>query len=157
LMNNQGGIVAMDNAKERLKLLEENCARLGVTCVEPVSPSTLNSQPSTGFDRVLVDAPCSNTGVMRRRVDLRWRIQPAEIQRLRNLQLDLLKQAAPRVKSGGVLVYSTCSLEPEENVEVVKQFLSEHAEFRLEYERELLPFVDNTDGAFVARLQCAKA
>ena len=90
---------------------------------------------------------------MRRRVDLRWRIQPEEIQRLRDQQLDLLKQAASLVKSGGVLVYSTCSLEPEENAEVVKQFSNEQAEFRLDYEHELLPFVDNVDGAFVARLE----
>jgi 16S rRNA (cytosine967-C5)-methyltransferase len=105
------------------------------------------------FDRILVDTPCSNTGVMRRRVDLRWRIQPEEIERLRTAQLDLLKQAAPQVKPGGVLVYSTCSLEPEENQEVVKQFLHEHADFKLEYERELLPFTDNVDGAYVAQLK----
>jgi len=152
LMNNRGRIVAMDNSGERLKLLEENCARLGVTCVEPVLPSTLNSQPSTRFDRVLVDAPCSNTGVMRRRVDLRWRVQPKEISRLQETQLGLLKQAALALKPGGVLVYSTCSLEPEENAEVVKEFLSNRAEFTLEDERELLPFVDNVDGAYVARL-----
>ncbi len=163
LMNNQGRIVAQDISTERLKLVQENCARLGVTCVETILPSTLNSlpgqsgattgQPLTCFDRILVDVPCSNTGVMRRRVDLRWRIQPEEIQRLCDLQLNLLKQAAPRVKSGGVLVYSTCSLEPEENQEVVKQFLSGHKEFKLESECELLPFVDNVDGAFVARLK----
>jgi 16S rRNA (cytosine967-C5)-methyltransferase len=163
LMNNQGRIVAQDVSDERLKWIQENCARLGVTCVEPVLPSTFNSlpgqsgattgQPSTDFDRVLVDAPCSNTGVMRRRVDLRWRIQPEEIGRLCAAQLDLLKQAALKLKPGGVLVYSTCSLEPEENGEVVKQFLSDHADFKLESERELLPFVDNVDGAYVARLQ----
>jgi 16S rRNA (cytosine967-C5)-methyltransferase len=89
---------------------------------------------------------------MRRRVDLRWRIQPAEIERLRTVQLNLLQQAATQMKPGGVLVYSTCSLEPEENGEVVKQFLSERADFKLDYERELLPFADNVDGAFVARL-----
>jgi 16S rRNA (cytosine967-C5)-methyltransferase len=153
LMNNQGRIVAVDNSRERLKLLQENCARLGATCVETILASTLNPQLSTGFDRILMDAPCSNTGVMRRRVDLRWRIQPKEIPRLRDQQLDLLKRAASLVKSGGVLVYSTCSLEPEENAEVVKQFSNEHAEFRLDYEHELLPFVDNVDGAFVARLE----
>jgi 16S rRNA (cytosine967-C5)-methyltransferase len=162
LMNNQGRIVAQDVSDERLKWIQENCARLGVTCVEPVLLSTFNSlpgqsgattgQPSTGFDRVLVDAPCSNTGVMRRRVDLRWRIQPEEIERLRTAQLDLLQQAATQVKPGGALVYSTCSLEPEENGEVVKQFLNEHADFKLESEHELLPFADQVDGAFVARL-----
>jgi 16S rRNA (cytosine967-C5)-methyltransferase len=153
LMNNQGRIVAQDVSEERLKWIQENCARLGVTGVETVLPSTLNLQPSTGFDRILVDAPCSNTGVMRRRVDLRWRIQPAEIERLRAAQLDLLQQAATGVKPGGVLVYSTCSLEPEENQEVVKQFLTGHSDFKLESERELLPFADNVDGAYVAQLK----
>jgi 16S rRNA (cytosine967-C5)-methyltransferase len=93
---------------------------------------------------------------MRRRVDLRWRIQPEEIERLRAAQLDLLKQAAIQLKPGGVLVYSTCSLEPEENGEVVKQFLSDHADFKLESDRELLPFVDNVDGAFAAALVKAR-
>jgi 16S rRNA (cytosine967-C5)-methyltransferase len=156
LMNNQGRIVAQDVSEERLKWIQENCARLGVTCVETILPSALNSQPSTGFDRILVDAPCSNTGVMRRRVDLRSRIQLKEIERLRIAQLDLLNQAATRVKPGGILVYSTCSLEPEENGEVVKQFLSDHADFKLESERELLPFVDNVDGVFVAALVKAR-
>ncbi len=76
------------------------------------------ANPAKRFDRILVDAPCSNTGVMRRRVDLRWRIRPEEIERLRAAQLELLRQAAPRLKPGGTLVYSTCSLEPEENGEV---------------------------------------
>jgi 16S rRNA (cytosine967-C5)-methyltransferase len=153
LMNNQGRIVAHDIFPDRLKLIEENCRRLGVTCVETVLPSTINSQPSTLFDRILVDAPCSNTGVMRRRVDLRWRISPEEISRLQQTQLDLIKLAATKLKPGGVLVYSTCSLEPEENSEVVKEFLREHKNFKLENERELLPFADNVDGAYVARLK----
>jgi 16S rRNA (cytosine967-C5)-methyltransferase len=152
LMNNQGRIVAQDVSDERLKWIQENCARLGVTCVKTILPSAFSLQP-LAFDRVLVDAPCSNTGVMRRRVDLRWRIQPEEIERLRTAQLDLLKQAATQVKPGGFLVYSTCSLEPEENGEVVKQFLNDHTNFKLECERELLPFVDNVDGAYVARMK----
>ena len=165
LMNNQGRVVAQDVSDERLKWIQENCARLGVTCVEiqraaGILPAGLGKKDGTAsgtlaarFDRILVDAPCSNTGVMRRRVDLRWRIQPSEIERLRSAQLDLLQQAATQVKPGGVLVYSTCSLEPEENGEVVKQFLSERADFKLESERELLPFVDNVDGAYVAQLK----
>jgi 16S rRNA (cytosine967-C5)-methyltransferase len=151
-IKNKGKIVACDISEERLKLIQENCARLGISCVETILSSTLNSQPST-FNRVLVDAPCSNTGVMRRRVDLRWRISPEEILRLQQTQLDLLKLAATKLKSGGVLVYSTCSLEPEENSEVVKEFLREHKNFKLESERELLPFADNVDGAYVARLK----
>ena len=163
LMNNQGRIVAQDVSDERLKWIQENCQRLGVTCVElqraagilsaeQTKDGTASGTLAARFDRILVDAPCSNTGVMRRRVDLRWRIQPAEIERLRTAQLDLLQQAATQVKPGGVLVYSTCSLEPEENGEVVKHFLNEHADFKLESEHELLPFVDNVDGAYVAKL-----
>jgi 16S rRNA (cytosine967-C5)-methyltransferase len=152
LMGNEGRLTAHDLTSERLQLVEENCARLGVTCVQAVLPSTLNSQPSTFYDRVLVDAPCSNTGVMRRRVDLRWRIRPEELGRLRTMQLDLLRRGASLLKPTGVLAYSTCSLEPEENREVVKESLAADKRFRLERELELLPFVDKVDGAYVARL-----
>jgi 16S rRNA (cytosine967-C5)-methyltransferase len=152
MMDDTGKIVAQDIGPDRLKLIRENCARLGVTCVENILPSAFSLQPSA-FDRVLIDAPCSNTGVMRRRVDLRWRISPEEISRLQKTQLELLRQAATKLKPGGVLVYSTCSLEPEENSEVVKEFLREQQHFNLETERQLLPFVDGVDGAFVARLK----
>jgi 16S rRNA (cytosine967-C5)-methyltransferase len=141
-MNNEGKVVACDISEERLKLVQDNCARLGVTCAETLLPSALDSRPST-FDRILVDAPCSNAGVMRRRVDLRWRISPEEISRLQQTQLNLLKLAATKLNPGGVLIYSTCSLEPEE-----------HKYFKLESERELLPFADNVDGAYVARILC---
>ena len=161
LMRNEGRLLAHDTTPNRLKLIKQNCARLGVTCVQTVLPSTLNSQPSTTLDRILIDAPCSNTGVMRRRVDLRWRIRPQEIGRLRATQLELLRQAASLLKPGGRLVYSTCSLEPEENNDVVNEFLARHADFRLERSRELLPFEDAVDGTYVARLvkggQCLAA
>ena len=90
---------------------------------------------------------------MRRRVDLRWRISPEEILRLQQTQLNLLKVAATKLYPGGVLVYSTCSLEPEENSEVVGEFLRGHKSFKLETERQLLPFADCVDGAYVARLK----
>ncbi len=154
LMQNRGRIIAQDNQPARLELIRENCTRLGVTCAEvSVAPEGIIANPAKRFDRILVDAPCSNTGVMRRRVDLRWRVRLEEIERLRTAQLELLRQAAPRLKPGGTLIYSTCSLEPEENGEVVKQFLGEHAQFKLEQERELLPFVEGVDGAYVAKLR----
>jgi 16S rRNA (cytosine967-C5)-methyltransferase len=154
LMGNQGMVIAHDTAPDRLALIHENCARLGVACVQTLpSPSTSPaSLPISHFDKVLVDAPCSNTGVMRRRVDLRWRIRPEEIERLRLQQLELLRHAASLVKPGGILVYSTCSLEPEENQQVIGQFLREQPELKLEQERELMPFQDGVDGAFVGRL-----
>lgn len=147
-MHNRGRIAARDSQPERLKLVRENCTRLGITCVE-----FSDSDPTPGFDRILLDAPCSNTGVLRRRVDLRWRIKPGEIERLRQTQQALLEQAAPQLKPGGTLVYSTCSLEPEENESVTQDFLGRHGNFKLERQRQLLPFADGVDGAYVARLR----
>jgi 16S rRNA (cytosine967-C5)-methyltransferase len=151
LMQNRGRIVARDNDAGRLKIVRENCDRLGVTCVETEGAGRKPDAPAQ-FDRILVDAPCSNTGVMRRRVELRWRVTAAEIERLRKVQLELLRQAALELKPEGVLVYSTCSLEPEENAKVVEQFLSEHPKFTLSKEREFTPFNDGVDGAYVAKL-----
>jgi len=165
LLHNQGRIVARDVSEARLGLIQDNCRRLGVTCVDFSRPSAsveatsattrdaLHTVTFPAFDRVLVDAPCSNTGVIRRRVDLRWRLRPEEIERLRKSQLALLTDAAAAVKPGGLLVYSTCSLEPEENQDVVKQFLATHPEFQSVSERKLLPFADGTDGAYAAALR----
>jgi 16S rRNA (cytosine967-C5)-methyltransferase len=153
-MENRGEIIAADSSNSRLGLVAENCRRLGVKIVATLAcEGTRLSRCLRGdpFDRVLVDAPCSNTGVMRRRPDLRWRIEEKEIARLATLQLKLLDQAAELTKSGGGLVYSTCSLEPEENERVVEQFLGSHADVRLETTRSLFPPHDECDGAFVAR------
>ena len=170
LMSNTGKIIAADVSEDRLKLLNENCVRLGVSSVEAaILPPDLSHTVQDAncfdastlqrfneeFDRILIDAPCSNTGVLRRRVDLRWRISPDELARLQKTQLGLLKVAAPKLKPGGILVYSTCSLEPEENSSVVQEFLRADSAFKLEHERELLPFKDNIDGAYVARLRRA--
>jgi 16S rRNA (cytosine967-C5)-methyltransferase len=152
-MENRGTIVAEEANPERCQLIQQNCHRLGVDCVQIRETMPVSPEPDGQFDRVLVDAPCSNTGVMRRRVELRWRIQPAEIERLRRVQLELLRQAAARLKPGGTLVYSTCSLEPDENSAVIAEFLSSQPGFRSENERELVPFVDGVDGAYVARLR----
>ena len=150
-MNNQGQLVAEDMDTMRLKLVEENCARLGVTCAK-IQSSTLTAPTGVQFDRILVDAPCSNTGVMRRRVDLRWRLRPEEIARLSRCQSGILRQCAGQLKPGGTMVYSTCSLEPEENQEVVHTFLKENPDFTLAAERSLAPFTDAVDGAYTARL-----
>jgi len=151
-MRNEGLLVAHDIEPDRMQRVRENCARLGVTCIEPAQPGTLAAASAARYDRVLIDAPCSNTGVLRRRLDLRWRIQPQEIPRLSATQRQLLEQAAPLVKRGGTVVYSTCSLEPEENSEVVADFIRRFPGFRLEQERELRPFADGVDGGYAARL-----
>jgi 16S rRNA (cytosine967-C5)-methyltransferase len=148
LIQNEGRVVAEDIDRGRLKMVEENARRLGATCVSIEA----SGDRGAGFDRVLVDAPCSNTGVMRRRVELRWRIQPEEIKRLAQTQLGLLQAAARRVREGGVLLYSTCSLERDENQSVVGKFLAENNTFTLNHERALTPMNDGFDGAYCARM-----
>ncbi|MCX8107797.1 MAG: RsmB/NOP family class I SAM-dependent RNA methyltransferase, partial [Verrucomicrobiae bacterium] len=146
LVSNKGFIVATDPVSKRLSRLRENCDRLGVAC-----EIRENLHPGELFDRVLVDVPCSNTGVLRRRVDLRWRISPRDLKRFQKTQLEILLQAAKFVKPGGVLVYSTCSLEPEENQQVTQLFASKTPEMIPGEERILTPFADGVDGAYVAK------
>jgi 16S rRNA (cytosine967-C5)-methyltransferase len=159
-MQNRGRIIAADSSNSRLALVGENCRRLGVNIVAVLAcEGTRLDRCLRGeqFDRVLLDAPCSNTGVMRRRPDLRWRIEEQEITRLLTLQLKLLGKAAEFVKPGGVLAYSTCSLEPEENERVVEQFRKSHQEFAVETTRSTFPPRDRIDGAFVARFRKTNA
>jgi 16S rRNA (cytosine967-C5)-methyltransferase len=151
-MGNQGQILATDESQGRLELLSENCLRMGVTCV--TAKTSIKAEIAAGsFDRVLVDSPCSNTGVLRRRIELRWRLRPEEIVRLSRVQLRLLKQAFSALKPGGRLVYSTCSLEPEENQGVVEQILAEEGRLQLLNSTQLQPVSDQVDGAFVASFQ----
>jgi len=152
LLCNQGRVIAHDNSSSRLRLVAENCARLGVTCVEAVSPPASPGQPGS-FDRVLLDAPCSNTGVLRRRLELRWRIRAEEIGRLAETQCRLLERVATYVRPGGVLVYSTCSLESEENEAVTAAFSGADRAFELVRQRHLDPVHDRVDGAYVAVLR----
>jgi 16S rRNA (cytosine967-C5)-methyltransferase len=150
LMGNTGLIAAQDPNISRREMIRRNCERLGITSVEIGSALP---EPSQVYDRVLIDAPCSNTGVMRRRVDLRWRVEPSEIKRLRQTQKELLNTAIRQLSPAGTLVYSTCSLEPEENSELVQEFLAENSNLKLETERSLLPSTDAVDGAFTAVLR----
>jgi 16S rRNA (cytosine967-C5)-methyltransferase len=155
-MQNRGRIIAADASASRLKLVGENCRRLGVTIVATLACEGTRAERclrGEQFDRVLVDAPCSNTGVMRRRPDLRWRIEEAETGRLAATQEKLLAAASRFMRSGGTLVYSTCSLETEENERVAERFRDFHPEFALEATRSLFPPRDGRDGAFVARFR----
>ena len=157
LMANQGLLIACDREPARLNLLDENLARLGVRIAKivchdwmksAVPPEILSAAP---FDRILIDAPCTNTGVMRRRVDVRWRLKPADFNRMRARQIEITRAVIPFLKPGGILVYSTCSLEREENEDVVQTLLRVMSILQLEQERRSIPFQDNFDGAFGAR------
>ena len=130
-MENTGVIVASDVSGERLALIEGNCRRLGVTMVQMSLADEVGElvEREGLFDAALVDVPCSNTGVLARRVEVRHRLKPVHLQTLRARQAELLERAAGWLKSGGRLVYSTCSVESAENEQMVGGFLERHSDF----------------------------
>jgi 16S rRNA (cytosine967-C5)-methyltransferase len=153
LMRNQGEIIACDTDARRLQHLVETSERLGLSIITPqVLDAKRHEPPPRGpFDAVLVDVPCSNTGVLGRRPEVRWRLKPAEGPHYARLQTKLLLQACERVRPGGTVVYSTCSIEPEENQQVVHGVLRAMPEFTLESEAESIPGLP-ADGGYWARL-----
>ncbi len=160
MMQNQGTLVAADRDESRLHRVRDNFNRLGLAHARTVScdwndDESIRSAALTAqsFDRILVDAPCTNTGVMRRRVDVRWRLRTDDFARMPRQQLAILRKVASLLRPGGSLVYSTCSLEPEENEEVIAAFLRERPEFSLTNSKASLPFRDHFDGAYSARLE----
>jgi 16S rRNA (cytosine967-C5)-methyltransferase len=157
LMRDSGRIVAVDSLQGRIRLLEENRRRLGITCIEIIladGREFARKHPG-GFDRVLLDAPCSNTGVLARRVEARWRFSETGLREMAALQSELLDAAAEALKEGGTLVYSTCSIEPEENGERIESFLKSHPQFSLDESREFFPHRGVGDGGYMARLKKA--
>jgi 16S rRNA (cytosine967-C5)-methyltransferase len=155
LMRNEGRLVACDLYESRVLRLRENLRRLGVRNARTLVHDCMTAEPPAGvaeFDRILVDAPCSNTGVIRRRVDVRWRLTDEDFVRMPAQQLALLRRAAALLRPGGTLVYSTCSLEPEENEQLVERALAEIPGLRFLESRRTLPFADAIDGAYAAKL-----
>lgn len=167
LMGNRGKIIAMDPQSARLKLLGKAAARLGVTIVEAHAGgvAALAGRWKGHCDRVLVDAPCSNLGVLRRNPDVKWKRTEADLSRLREKQRGILAAAASLVKPGGRLVYATCSLEPDENEEVVEALVGAGTEWHADTPADFpvrpdgagfvrcLPHVHGTDGFSAIRLR----
>ena len=158
LMQSRGVIIACDRDHERLDILKDNVCRLGASIVRAVCHDWTREHPpeeilsAAPFDRILLDAPCTNTGVMRRRIDVRWRLRSDDFSRMSNEQLSISRAVLRLLKPGGILVYSTCSLEREENQEVIRRLLAKLPGLVLETEKDSFPFRDGFDGAFAARL-----
>lgn len=151
------GLVCTDSNGKRIPRLQENLARLqcGDAAVSVHDWTTPAPQSwHSRFDAILLDVPCSNTGVMRRRVDVRWRLQQHDITRLVEIQRRIVENALPCMRPGGRLVYSTCSIEAEENGNQVAHILAAHPDLKLAETSISLPFRDHTDGAFAALLIC---
>jgi len=158
LMQNRGSVIACDRDEKRIEVLRENVARLQATIVQVVQHDWGHDklppevEAAAPFDRILVDAPCTNTGVIRRRVDVRWRLQTDDFPRMQREQLEITRGVARLLKRGGILVYSTCSLEPEENDGVAERLATELLGGRLIGKRFNTPFANQCDGAFAAKL-----
>lgn len=144
-----GEVTACEVNPKRRRKLEENLKRLRL---EAKIIGDLHAVEAGSFMKVLVDAPCSNTGVLRRRPDARWNWSMEKLAELVKLQAVILDVAALAVAPGGVLVYSTCSNEPEENELQIEAFLKAHPEFRLEKKKESVPCLSGMDGAFACSL-----
>lgn len=149
-------LVCTDSNEKRLPRLQENLERLHAGKAEIACHDWTQPAPEKWhgqFDGILLDVPCSNTGVIRRRVDVRWRLQAPDIERIIITQRKILENALPCLKPGGRIVYSTCSIEADENIEQVEAFIADHPELQLTNSTEIYPFNDQTDGAFAARIE----
>ena len=158
LINNQGEIWSVDRSSRRAQKISANLERLGITCLQLLvadSNDLLRSHPELEdyFHRILIDAPCSGLGTLSRHPDARWRMNKENIQELVSLQSQLLNSLDPLLKSGGKLVYSTCTIHPDENFNQIKNFLKINPNFLLEYEKQIWPGEeDNGDGFYIAVL-----
>jgi 16S rRNA (cytosine967-C5)-methyltransferase len=173
LMENEGKIYSVEKYLSRTELMARTFERLGVKNAEIIHDDVLT--PSTELmkeeligkaDRILVDAPCTGLGVITKKPDIKWKREPGDIVKLHDLQFEILESSVKYLKPKGVIVYSTCTTEPEENYEVIKQFLEKHPEFKLDDAGEFVsrkvvndagcietfPHIHNVDGAFGARL-----
>jgi 16S rRNA (cytosine967-C5)-methyltransferase len=176
MMRSTGRLYAFDVAEKRLAKLKPRVARSGLSNVHPACISGENDvrvkRLAGKIDRVLVDAPCSGLGTLRRNPDLKWRQTPDSVTELTRKQADILAGAARLVKAGGRLVYATCSILPEENEAIVDTFLAGHADFKrlsatellakqgiaieVGQDLRLLPHVHGTDGFYAAVLERSK-
>lgn len=160
LMGNKGKIIACDLYPHKTELIDKSCERLGITIVETRvnDAEKFNEEFEGRFDRVLLDAPCSGLGIIRRKPDIKWTKGATDCSALAQTQYRMLRHAKRYVKCGGILVYSTCTISRMENEQMVKTFLRENKDFELLPDeimekgyRQLLPNESNTDGFFIAR------
>jgi len=174
LMKDDGVVIANDQYPHKEKLIREQAERLGLASIETTVGDALNlgdKYAEASFDRILLDAPCSGLGVIRRKPDLKWTKTPADIEEIASLQYEMLEKISPLLRVGGILVYSTCTIEPQENEEMISRFLDNHPEFGLPVDEpsswselhkmtgsqgqgiQILPQHFRSDGFFIARMQ----
>jgi 16S rRNA (cytosine967-C5)-methyltransferase len=169
LMKNEGELVALDKYESRLNILKRNMERLGVTNIT-FKEADSSEYKDELFDRILLDAPCSGLGTLTKKPDIKWKRDLGDIRKINELQYELLENSSKLLKVNGYLVYSTCTIEPEENINIVRKFLQNNSNYELvsaedKFEYKLLdehncvqtlPSVHEIDGAFAAKLKRIK-
>ncbi|AFS78688.1 ribosomal RNA small subunit methyltransferase B [Gottschalkia acidurici 9a] len=169
-MNNKGKIIARDIYEHKIKLVKENSERLGINIIQYEQFNALDLDESLigKADYCLVDAPCSGLGLIRRKPDIKWNKESSDIEGISELQYNILQSASKYVKSNGVLVYSTCTIEKDENINLINKFLRDNENFELANFNDLIdnseeiiketgylelyPNISGTDGFFIAKL-----
>ncbi|RXK88556.1 16S rRNA (cytosine(967)-C(5))-methyltransferase [Chlorobaculum sp. 24CR] len=158
LMENRGRVIALDRTPAKVARIASNAEALGITIIEPREGDALTFDPECAVDTLLLDAPCTGTGVLGRRAELRWRTTPEKLRELAGLQKAMLDRAASLLRPGGVLIYATCSVEPEENEQQAEAFLQRHPDFVTEASRLTLPgSSEGFDGGYAARFRKLEA
>jgi len=158
LMENKGQIIALDIYANKLKELKRRAKRNGVHNIEPrhIDTTKVIKKLYDKVDRVLIDAPCSGLGVLKRNPGAKWKLQPEFITEIQKTQAEILNTYSKMVKEGGKLVYATCSILPSENEKQVEKFLESHKEFKLISEKKILPSVSGFDGFYMALIERTK-
>ncbi len=153
-MNNTGRIIASDIYKRKLNIIDNEAKRLGISIVETRTwdATKVDSTMLEKADRVLVDAPCSGLGVIRRKPEIKYKKRSRDMDTLPRKQYEILSASSKYVKPGGVLVYSTCTINTYENQKVIAEFLRKNSFFKKEEELQLMPHVNGTDGFFICKM-----
>jgi 16S rRNA (cytosine967-C5)-methyltransferase len=142
LMEDRGEMIALDLHSSKVEVIQENCRRLGISVIQTLRADATRPLPLPAqltFDRILIDAPCTGLGILHRNPEVKWRRKPQDALRLQGLQMALLENVCSRLKTRGILVYSTCTMTREENDSVIEAFLGKHKDFQVEDLRFIVP------------------
>jgi len=154
LMQNKGRIIALDTAVWKLDVLKQRALRAGINIIEtkPIETTKVIKRLAGTADRLLIDAPCSGLGVLRRNPDAKWKMTPSKVQKLIEQQREILASYCRMIKPGGMLIYATCSILPSENRRQIDDFLSTHSEFTFIEDKTIGPDTCNCDGFYMAKM-----
>ena len=156
LMKNTGRVIANDLYEHRVELIGQLAERLGITNIETINEDATTVEFDGTFDRILVDAPCSGLGVLRKKPDIKFRIEPADLDEIVRVQHDILENISKYLKKDGIMVYSTCTINKKENEKQVAAFLKGHDEYELLEEKTIMPYEFDSDGFYMAKLKKVK-